>query len=223
MDIKARIKRTFILCLVGLVLGGLIALFQTQRDAALTGGQETRSAGSGVAGMKVGGEFTLVDQAGHKVTEQALKNGYTLVYFGFTYCPAICPTELQKITTALKDVEKKAPALAAAVNPLFITIDPERDTPAVIKSYLTAFHPRMKGYTGSVEEIEHIKKLYRIYAMKVQMEGSTEYMMDHSSFIYLLSPQGDLLGLYRSEDTADMIAQDIEKFVKPLAAEKEKQ
>ncbi|MCD8563024.1 MAG: SCO family protein [Alphaproteobacteria bacterium] len=216
MDIKARIKRTLILCLVGLVLGGLIALFQMRLEAVRDDAQTTRSASSGIAGIKIGGPFTLVDQDGHEVTEAAFKDGYTLLYFGFTYCPAICPTELGKITQALKKVETEKPELAARVTPVFITIDPERDTPAVMKDYISAFHPRMKGFTGTSAQIETMKKLYRIYAAKVQTEGMSDYTMDHSSFIYLLSPEGEMLGLYRTEDTANMIAQDIEKFV-PVA------
>jgi protein SCO1/2 len=210
MDIKARLKRTFILCLVGLAIGGSMALYQMRQDGAFT---KTRSAGAGVAGIEVGGPFTLLDQDGKTVTDAALKDGYTLLYFGFTYCPAVCPTELQKITTALKTVEKESPAIAARVNPVFITIDPERDTPATMKDYISSFHPRLKGFTGTPAQIEAVKKLYRVYAVKVQTEAMNDYTMDHSSFIYLLSPESEVLGIYRTADTADMIAKDIEKLV----------
>lgn len=211
MDIKARLKRTFVLCLIGLAIGGAIAAY-----GILKGEPGTRSADNGgVAGLKIGGPFSLIDQDGHKVTEKVFEKTYTLLYFGFTYCPAVCPTELQKISRALKAVEKDAPDIAASVTPVFISIDPERDTPAVVKDYISSFHPRLKGFTGNPEQIEAVKKLYRVYAVKVQTEGMTDYTMDHSSFIYLLSPSGEVLGIYRIADTADTIAQDIEKLVKP--------
>ncbi|MCD8519898.1 MAG: SCO family protein [Alphaproteobacteria bacterium] len=136
-----------------------------------------------------------------------------MIYFGFTYCPAICPTELQKITRALKLVEKDEPEALDNLAPIFITVDPERDTPDVLKDYLTLFDPRFTGLTGSVEEIEAVKKAYRIYAAKVEEEGMSDYSMDHSSFIYFLAPDETVLGIYRVNDTAEIIAADIQNNI----------
>ncbi|MCD8496702.1 MAG: SCO family protein [Alphaproteobacteria bacterium] len=206
---KHRIFRTFILCLMGLIIGGLIGLWQMQQE----GVTQTRTASNSIAGVQVGGPFSLSNQDGARVSESDFSDKYKLIYFGFTYCPAICPTELQKITRALKLVEKDEPEALDNLAPIFITVDPERDTPDVLKDYLTLFDPRFTGLTGSVEEIEAVKKAYRIYAAKVEEEGMSDYSMDHSSFIYFLAPDETVLGIYRVNDTAEIIAADIQNNI----------
>lgn len=206
---KKRLIRTFFLCLIGLAVGGLIGAYQIYLEQKTY--QTTRSADSGIAGIRIGGPFALTDQDGKTVRSEDFKDRYQLIYFGFTYCPAICPTELQKISRALKAVEADHPDLLDKIAPIFITVDPERDTPAVLKDYLTLFHPRFTGLTGSPADIEQVKKDYRIYAAKVEEPGMTEYSMDHSSFIYFIAPQGNVLGVYRVDDTAETIAADIRK------------
>lgn len=203
MDIKARLKRTLILCVIGLVIGTGIGFYQ------MNNAEQTRGAASGIAGVKIGGPFSLVNQNGESVTEKNFAGQYKLIYFGFTYCPAICPTELQKITRVLKTLEKDNPKLAANIAPIFITVDPERDTPEVLKDYITQFHPKLVGLTGSVEQIEDAKKKYRIFAAKVQEEGMSDYTMDHSSFIYFIGPDDNVLGVYRMDDTAQMMVADM--------------
>jgi len=202
---KRRLIRTLILCLVGLAIGGALAAYEIMNDPRY----ETRSAESKVAGVKVGGAFSLTDQDGKTRTDKDFSDRLKIVYFGFTYCPAICPTELGKITRALKAVEGEDPAALQKLYPVFVTVDPERDTPAVLKDYLSLYHPSFTGLTGTPDQIESMKKAYRIYAAKVQDEGMTEYTMDHSSFIYLLAPDDTVLGIYRAADEADMIVADI--------------
>lgn len=172
----------------------------------------TKGAGNGpgggfapVAGASIGGPFTLVDQNGRTVTEKDFP-GWLLIYFGFTYCPAVCPTELQKMATVMK---KLGPDKAAKIRPLFISIDPERDTPEALKGYVAMFDPRLEGLTGTVEQIEAVKREWRVYAAKVQDPGASDYTMDHSSFTYLMSPDGRLAGLYKAQDKAEDIARDI--------------
>ena len=163
-----------------------------------------------IAGLEIGGAFTLVDQYGQKVTEQSYSDQYKLIYFGFTYCPAICPTELQKMRAVMNGLP---PELAAKIQPMFVTIDPERDTVAVMRDYVPLFHPRLVGLTGTVPQIKAMLEKYRIFAAKVPDEDGEDYTMDHSSFTYLMSKDTALVGMYRVKDTADDMAQDIQSKI----------
>ena len=156
--------------------------------------------------LDVGGTFTLTSQDGQKVSSDIYNDKYKLVYFGFTHCPAICPTELQKIAAALSLLPED---ITANIQPMFISVDPERDTPAVLKDYLPLFGDNFVGFTGSVDEIEKVKKQFRIYASKVQEEGATSYTVDHSSYIYFLDKEGKMIDLFNSEDTAQNVADGI--------------
>ncbi|MFM8747780.1 MAG: SCO family protein [Aestuariivirga sp.] len=141
--------------------------------------------GSGVA--LVGGPFTLTDHNGRALTEKTFLGKYMLVFFGFTFCPDVCPTELQVITAAL---DQMGPA-GDAIQPVFITIDPERDTPATLKAYVGNFHPRLIGLTGTPEQVAAAASAYRVYYAKVSNSSSAaDYLMDHSSIIYLMGPDG---------------------------------
>jgi protein SCO1/2 len=210
---KARLKRTALLSLLALIVGSGVGYIQIQMAKAPS---ITGDAPMAVAGADIGGPFTLVDQNGKTVTEKNFGGQYKLIYFGFTYCPAICPTELQKISATLKNIEKNQPDLAAKIQPLFISVDPERDTPAVLKEYVSLYHPRLIGLTGSQAQIDAVKKDYRIYSAKVESENSTDYTVDHSSFIYFMGPDDTLLGIYRSTDDAEMITKDIRKQIVAL-------
>ena len=117
----------------------------------------------------------------------------------------ICPTELQKIAGVLNTLG----AEGEQITPIFITVDPARDTPEVMKNYVTQFHPRLTGLTGSKEQIEAVEKNYRVFAKKAQDPAMSDYSMDHSSFIYLMGPDDTLVAIYRTADTADFIAADI--------------
>ena len=207
--LKKRLIRTLTLSAIALFIGAGIGFVQVQGQNAQViskGGQQ-----STVPGSNVGGPFTLTDHTGKTVTQADFTAPYKLIYFGFTYCPAICPTELQKITQALKALGPEA----ENVQPLFITIDPERDTVAVMKDYMTLFDKRFVGLTGSRQEVDTVLKDYRIYAKKVQDEHTNDYTMDHSSFIYLMNANDELIAIYRTEDTAVFIAQDIKAKLSP--------
>ena len=134
----------------------------------------------------IGGAFTLVDMTGQTVTEQNFAGRPLLIYFGFTYCPDVCPMALANMTGALDILAETAPERAANVQPLFITVDPERDTPEALGEYMTHFHPRLVGLTGSPAQIGETLATYRVYARKVADEGASDYLMDHSSIIYLM-------------------------------------
>lgn len=145
-----------------------------------------------------GGPFTLTDQNGKTVTEKDLSGKYRLIFFGFTYCPAICPTELAKITNAMKGLGDQA----ANIQPVFISVDPERDTPEKMKSYVSLFHPSLIGLTGTSDQVKQTLKAYKVYAAKVQDDGMSDYTMDHSSFIYFIGPDDRLLHIFKTQDTA---------------------
>ncbi|NMJ43416.1 SCO family protein [Roseomonas sp. JC162] len=173
--------------------------------AAWTGGDMPAPSAGGVQlaqGVSLGGPFTLVDQTGRTVTERDFAGRPLLVYFGFTYCPDVCPTELGTIVAAL---DAMGPA-GERVTPVFISIDPERDTPAAMADYVSRFHPRMIGLTGSAEQVAQAARAYRVYYAKARSRDTTEYTMDHSSFIYLVGPDGRVRSLFRPETTPEAIA-----------------
>lgn len=161
-------------------------------------------AGNGSVGQAlIGGPFQLTDQDGRARTDADFRGRYLLVYFGYTSCPDVCPTTLQTITNAMA----KLGGDAAKVTPVFITIDPARDTPAVMKAYAANFDPRLVALTGSDAEIAAAAKAYRIYYAKVG-EGAN-YSMDHSSIVYLMGPDGKYLGHFGMDATADDIAKGV--------------
>jgi len=140
--------------------------------------------GSGVA--LVGGPFSLTDHTGRRVTEKDFLGKYMLVFFGFTYCPDVCPTELQVMSAALDELG----AEGDKIQPVFVSIDPERDTPDVVRQYVENFHPRLVGLTGSPDDIAVIARAYRVYYKKAPGGSEADYEMDHSTTIYLMDAQG---------------------------------
>lgn len=156
----------------------------------------------------VGGPFSLVDQTGKRVTDQDFRGRYMLIYFGYTYCPDVCPASLQVISAALDRIGPDA----GNVTPIFITIDPARDTPAKIGEYVKSFHPGFVGLTGSASEIAAVLKAYRVYANKVPDEKEpSAYTMDHSSVVYLMGPDGDLVTFMADSTKVDTLATQLRK------------
>lgn len=198
---KNSILRVVLIAVIGLGLSALIVMAQVQSSSVA----EKKSVP--VAGSSVGGPFTLIDHTGKTVTEKNFAGQYLLIYFGFTSCPAICPTELQKMNQALKQLGPTADK----IQPLFITIDPERDTQEVMKNYVAQFNPRLIGLTGTVGQVDDALKAYKIYARKVKDPAMTDYTMDHSSYIYLMNPEGKLLSLYGIDSTPADIVADVHK------------
>lgn len=151
----------------------------------------------------IGGAFHLIDQNGQPRSDSDFRGQYLLVFFGFTNCPDVCPTTLSTVTNAMD----KLGSDAAKVTPLFITVDPERDTPAVMKAYAANFTPRLVALSGSPDAIAAAAKLYRIYYKKVG-EGA-DYSMDHTALLYLMGPDGNYLAHFSPDATADDIAKDL--------------
>lgn len=165
-------------------------------------------AGGPEGGPSVGGPFTLVDGDGRTVTDQSFRGKWLLIYFGYTHCPDACPTALNDMATALAQLGPKA----SAVQPIFITVDPERDTPAVVKDYVAAFGAGIVGLTGSPDQLAAVEREYRVYAAKrLNKDGS--YDMDHSSIIYLMDPEGHPTSYFSHETKVDELAEALRKAV----------
>lgn len=190
---------------VALALCAAVLLFtlQTKPPAAT---KETTPYTINVSG--IGGPFTLTTHKGETITEKNLVGHYSLLFFGFTYCPAICPTELQKITETYAALPK---AVQDKLKLYFITIDPERDTKDILKNYVELFHPKLIGVYGTIEQTDAIKKAYKIYAAKVPQGDS--YTMDHSSFIYLIGKDGKLIRVFKGSDKSDFIKAELTKII----------
>jgi protein SCO1/2 len=176
-----------------------------RRVAVLTGLRADAAPGIGsqVAGnVQIGGPFHLVNQDGRDVTDADFRGRWMLVYFGYTYCPDVCPTELQTIAAALD----KLGANAKAVAPVFITVDPARDTPQVLKNYVKLFDSRLVGLTGTPQQIADVAKRYHVYYARAGDGNSANYTMDHSSFLYLMDPSGHFAALFRPGMSPDDLA-----------------
>jgi protein SCO1/2 len=150
----------------------------------------------------VGGPFELTDQTGHRRTDADFQGKLVLLYFGYTFCPDVCPTELQSISLALDELG----AAADAVQPLFITVDPGRDTPAQLADFVSSFHPRLIGLTGSLAEIRKTAIAYRTFFAKSGATTADDYSVDHTGFIYLLGKDGRYLGFLPPGLAPDAIA-----------------
>jgi protein SCO1 len=172
------------------------------------------SADPPLKGADIGGPFTLTDQNGRQVSDRDFDGRYRLVYFGYAYCPDVCPTDLAKLGTALRDLEKSDPALAGRLAPIFITVDPERDTPAVLKQFVANFHPRLIGLTGSPAAIASAADEFRIYRQKQKPGQGGGYLVDHSANIYLMGPKGEPLAVLSHDMTPEMMAGEIRRWTK---------
>lgn len=163
-----------------------------------------------IANVEIGGPFTLTDHTGREVTERDYLGNFTLVFFGYTFCPDVCPTELGDIALALDELGDDA----RAITPLMITIDPERDTPAILAEYVPLFHERLIGLTGTVEQIKQVANAYRIFYRRVEDPNYTFYLMDHTSFIYLLDREGKMASLFRYGTSPEEMAAIIRQHVR---------
>jgi protein SCO1/2 len=160
--------------------------------------------GTGTGTALVGGPFTLTDQDGKRVTDQDFRGKYMLIFFGYTYCPDFCPSELQVMSAALDELGSEGDK----IQPIFITIDPARDDAATLKVYVGNFHPRMIGLTGSEADIATVAKEYRVYYAKAKgYENKPDYLMDHSTIVYFMGPDGKFVKHFTYGTDAKALAQ----------------
>ena len=157
----------------------------------------------------IGGPFSLIDGTGKRVTEQTYRGRYMLVFFGFTSCPDVCPAGLQLMSAALEKIGPKADR----ITPLFITLDPERDTPEKVASFVKNFNPRIVGLSGTPDDIAKVAKAYRVYYQKVPTEGGApgNYSLDHSSIIYLMDPKGEYVTHFTPTTTVEQLTAKLDK------------
>ncbi|MET3889780.1 protein SCO1/2 [Bosea sp. OAE506] len=191
-------NRRLILPLVVFLAGALVLA-----AAAIITFAPGRQGQSGTGTASVGGPFALTTQEGRTLTDKDLRGSPFLVFFGFTHCPDICPTKLFEISEVLRAAGPKGEKLRA----LFVTVDPERDTPEIMKSYLGSFDPRIIGLSGDRPAIDAMVKAYRAYARKVPLQGD-DYTMDHTALVYLMAKDGGFIGAFNIEQTPAQAAQE---------------
>ena len=165
---------------------------------------------SGKAIPAIGGPFTLTDQTGKTVSDRDFRNRYMLIFFGYTYCPDVCPTALSTVASAL---DKLDPSFAKKLVPIFISVDPERDTPEVMKNYVEAFGPSFQGLTGTSEDIAKVAKEFKVYAAKVKGETPGSYTVDHSAIFYLMGPDGRFIAHFTHGITPEELAAGLKKHI----------
>jgi len=163
---------------------------------------------SATAPAAIGGPFQLTDQAGQTVTEKSLQGRPTLIFFGFTHCPDVCPTSLFEISEVLKAMGGDADR----VNAYFISVDPERDTNAAMKDYLSSFDPHLKGLTGDSDAIAKTLSGFRVYARKVPLKDG-DYTMDHTALIYLMDRDGHFVSPFNLKRTPEEAATDLKRYL----------
>ncbi|TID21158.1 hypothetical protein CANINC_003438 [Pichia inconspicua] len=201
---------------------GLTALFRSEKEKIKLRKEAEQNRGMGKP--LIGGPFNLITDDGIPFTEKNLLGKFSIIYFGFTHCPDICPDELDKLGLMLNDLKKKGIQL----QPIFITCDPVRDTPPVLKEYLSEFHPDIIGLTGEYEEVKRCCRNYRVYfSTPKDLKPGEDYLVDHSIFFYLMDPEGefiDVLGRnYDVEGAVNKIAKDVNAYEPKSVRESKKQ
>ena len=198
--LESPVRRTLLLVFFGaiVILAALAVWHWAENDGAGMLGSLKAT-----GGVSIGGPFTLTDHEGNSVTEEDFLGRHTLVYFGYTFCPDVCPMELQSITEALEQLGRKADGVV----PLFITVDPQRDTVEVMADYAGHFHPSLRALTGTPEEIRAAARAYRVYFKKDASEGDgDDYLVDHTSLIYVMGPDGAYVAHFTFGTPPDEIA-----------------
>jgi cytochrome oxidase Cu insertion factor (SCO1/SenC/PrrC family) len=198
-------SRTFLVSFF-VILIAVVALWRLM-PAATSAAETTHKEEGKVA---VGGAFTLRDTEGNVVTQVALKGSYALVFFGFTSCPDICPTSLQVMTQAIEGMGEKGDN----IRPVFITVDPERDTSAVMKEYVAKFHPRFLALTGTKEQTDEAAAAYKVFHQLHNQTDKKHYVVDHSGFIYLMSPTGEYVTHFSHDDSSEAMIALLKRYVK---------
>ena len=195
--------------LAGLGFAGLVAAM------SLSACQPKPAEKPPLEGATIGGDFTLVDEDGKVFSSDSLKGKYRVLYFGYTFCPDACPTDMAVLGKAMRQLDAKDPALSAKIQPLFVSVDPARDTPAVLKQFTDAFYPRLVGLTGSDAQIAKIAKQYAIsYRKDPAPAGASGYLMDHPRVAFLFDPDGKPIEMLPVDANADAVVADLEKWVR---------
>ncbi len=186
------------------------AFYFTSRETPVSEAEQARTA-EDIAREIVTGEFSLVDGRGQPVTDVDFRGSWLLIFFGYTHCPDVCPTTLGTVALIMDDLAADGDVL----QPLFITVDPARDTPDVVGDYAAAFHPRIIGLTGSEEQVAAAANSHRAYYAKVSVADTNDYAMDHSAHLYLMDPDGLYATAFSQRDTVESIVRNIRNRMSP--------
>ncbi|KAI3447796.1 hypothetical protein Pfo_004461 [Paulownia fortunei] len=199
---------------------GLVFYYDREKRRHIEGINDASNAvrqGPSVGKAAIGGPFNLIDHNGKSVSDKDFLGKWNLIYFGFTHCPDICPDELQKLASAIDKIKEKS---GMEVVPVFISVDPERDTVEQVHEYVKEFHPKLIGLTGSPDEIKNVARAYRVYYMKTEEEGS-DYLVDHSIVMYLMDPNMQFVKFFgknlNATSLADGVIQEIKQHKKVRA------
>lgn len=166
-----------------------------------------------LAGATIGGDFALTSSAGETVRWSDFEGEYRIVYFGYAYCPDICPTDMQRTVQGLNAFAKDNPELAARIQPIFITIDPERDTQEVVGEFTNAFSEDLIGLTGTKDQIADAASKFGVYYTKGEVTESGSYLMDHSRIVFLFGPTGEPITMLPADESADAVREELGKWV----------
>jgi len=166
-----------------------------------------------LAGAAIGGPFELVDSEGRTVRWSDFDGRYRMVYFGYAYCPDICPYDVQRMMQGFAAFKQAEPARAAQVEPIFITIDPARDTPAKVGEFTAAFSDDLLGLTGTAEQVDQAAKAFAVYYAKGEDAGNESYLMDHSRAGYLMGRRGEPIALLPVDESAEAVTAELDKWV----------
>ncbi len=167
-----------------------------------------------LAGARIGAPFALTDQDGRRITDRVFAGRWRIMYFGYTFCPDVCPVDVQMLAAGLKAFERSDPARGARVVPVFVTVDPARDDAVTLKAFTANFHPRMVGLTGSETEIATLAKAYGVVRQLGAKQAGGGYLVDHSRQAYLMDPAGAPVALLPSEGPPQAIADELAKWVR---------
>jgi len=210
MNRKANTPMKFAASSLAAVIGAILLLTACASEAPPGPSPD----GVDLRGASIGGDFTLTSNTGKRVSWGDFAGQYRLVYFGFTYCPDICPTDVQRLSQGLRAFEEANPDLGKKVQPIFISVDPERDSVAVLNEFVASFHPRLIGLTGTPEEIEAVKKAFGASASKDPAGADGNYNVSHTTFTYLFAPDGAPLGIIPTDKQAAGVAAELERWVR---------
>eukprot|EP00842_Homolaphlyctis_polyrhiza_P006442 jgi/Hompol1/679/HPOL_002515-RA len=205
----------------------LLAYFFYERQRIEVQREKEKKEDAGKGKPKVGGPFSLVDHTGRPVTDMDYRGKYILLYFGYTFCPDVCPEELEKMAEIVDAMESKEGFSQETILPIFVSCDPKRDSVESIREYLKAhapsdFHPKFIGLTGTYNQIRRIAKAYRLYFSappKAVDDDETDYLVDHSIFFYLINPDGQYVAHYGKNETAETVTNKIIDVIKQRRAE----
>lgn len=195
------LKRLFALTSAALLAG-----------CSLTDGPSQTSDMPPLAGARIGGPFTLVDQNGKAVRDGDFAGKYRIVYFGYSYCPDVCPVDVQNIALAMRSLDSSDPGLSARIVPIFVTVDPVRDTPPVLKQFAAAFYPRLVALTGTPAQIDAVKKSFAIFSQAEPKRADGGYIVNHSRLAYLFGPDGKPLALLPQDKSPQEIVTAIKRW-----------